>query len=179
MVANTPRTVVKHPRTVRETSENPNDFNAPCEAPLPSAMKPKREEKRREERYIEEANASSHPKPAAWGGFEDFWRAYPNKVGKDAAKRKFDALRKSGRVEFADLMGGLERYKASKPPDREWCHPTTWLNQGRWQDQPAEVSSFLTTINGACNVQPLSQKRKLSDAIADAKIAYGDLYGVG
>jgi len=35
------------------------------------------------------------------------------------------------------LMAGLDRYKHTKPPDREWCNPATWLNQGRWNDAPA------------------------------------------
>lgn len=80
----------------------------------------------------------THTKTAFGGGFEEFWISYPHKVGKDVARRKFETIRKSGRVCFSDLMAGLEAYKAGKPHDRPWCNPSTWLNQGRWQDQPAE-----------------------------------------
>lgn len=73
--------------------------------------------------------------------FARFWEAYPHKVGKGAAERSFDRVRKSGKVAFAELMAGLERYKATKPAEREWCNPATWLNQRRWEDKPA--------INGA------------------------------
>lgn len=71
--------------------------------------------------------------------FDQFWNAYPHKVGKGAAARAFDKAR--GKVTFAELLAGLERYKASKPVDRPWCNPATWLNERRWEDEPAELSA--------------------------------------
>lgn len=68
---------------------------------------------------------------------DQFWRAYPHRVGKSAALAKLDRIRKSGGVTFARLMGGLSAYIASKPADRQWCNPATWLNQGRWDDEPS------------------------------------------
>jgi len=67
--------------------------------------------------------------------FDQFWEIFPNKVGKRAAEKSFDAARK--RVSFADLMGGLVSY-VNKSDDRHWCNPTTWLNQDRWLDRPAQ-----------------------------------------
>jgi uncharacterized protein YdaU (DUF1376 family) len=69
--------------------------------------------------------------------FDVFWLEYPHKVGKDAARKAFDIVRRSRRVTMSALMEGLAGYIAAKPPTRDWCHPTTWLNQGRWADQPA------------------------------------------
>lgn len=68
--------------------------------------------------------------------FDEFWKPYPNKVGKDAARAAFVRVQKSNRVTFADLMAAWRRYIA-KTDDRPWCNPATWLNQGRWEDQPA------------------------------------------
>jgi hypothetical protein len=34
------------------------------------------------------------------------------------------------------MMIGLEAY-VDKTDDRPWCNPATWLNEGRWDDQPA------------------------------------------
>lgn len=84
-----------------------------------------------------EATPSKSRKADDWptGAFGIFWARYPAKVGKAAAERKFETVRKSGRVAWGDLTAGLEAYIANKPPDRDWCHPTTWLNQGRWDDQ--------------------------------------------
>ena len=75
-------------------------------------------------------------------GFARFWEAYPHKVGKSAAEKAY--VRAIGKIGGHDppsvLLAGVERAKAS----REWGegfipHPTTWLNQGRWEDEPAEV----------------------------------------
>lgn len=76
--------------------------------------------------------------------FDEFWLLYPNKVGKDDARRSFERLSAVKKVDFTELIAGLRRYIA-KTDDRPWCNPATWLNQGRWQDQPAE---FLGGGNG-------------------------------
>ena len=78
--------------------------------------------------------------------FLTFWEAYPHKVGKPAARTKFAiALRKA---DLETILAGLERYKRAKPPDREWCHPTTWLSQERWNDQPAPLNGATGKPNG-------------------------------
>lgn len=68
-----------------------------------------------------------------------FWERYPNKVGKPKALAKLDACRKR-RVPFNAIMAGLDRYIRTKPPDRQWLNPETFINQERWNDQPAPVS---------------------------------------
>lgn len=67
---------------------------------------------------------------------ENFWPAYPNKVGKPEAERAFAKARR--RAPLDAILAGLERYRA-KTDDRQWCNPATWLNQDRWNDQPAAV----------------------------------------
>jgi hypothetical protein len=47
-------------------------------------------------------------------------------------------VRASG-VELETLIRARDRYIATKPPDRPWCNPATWLNQERWLDEPAQV----------------------------------------
>lgn len=68
--------------------------------------------------------------------FARFWSVWPHKVGKPAAERAF--RRVAGEVE--DILAGVERYVATKPPDRPWLNPATFLNQRRWEDQPAPVA---------------------------------------
>jgi len=68
--------------------------------------------------------------------FDSFWSLYPNKVGKAAAKRAWEGA--AQRVDAETLMSGLRRY-VNKTDDRQWCNPATWLNQDRWEDQPAMV----------------------------------------
>lgn len=68
--------------------------------------------------------------------FARFWRAWPNKVGKPAAERAFKKV--AGEIE--DILAGIDRYVRDKPADRPWLNPATFINQRRWEDQPAPVS---------------------------------------
>lgn len=70
-----------------------------------------------------------------------FWTFYPHKVGKDAAYAAWKKLRKEGRLPHIDVLAGaIEKYREAKPADRAYCNPSTWLNQGRWQDVHASTS---------------------------------------
>ena len=69
--------------------------------------------------------------------FDRWWEEYPHKIGKAAAFKSFERIRKAGKVSFQTLHNGLDDYIRDKPPDRPWCNPATWLNQGRWDDKPA------------------------------------------
>lgn len=83
---------------------------------------------------------------------EQFWQRYPNKVGKPKALAKLDGIRRRAvLVDFTEIIAGLDRYIRTKPPDRAWLNPETFLNQERWADQPAAVSPQGTT-NGRRNV---------------------------
>lgn len=64
----------------------------------------------------------------------EFWPAYPNKVGKPDALKAF--LRARQRAPLDSIMAGLDAYRR-KTDDRPWCNPSTFLNQDRWNDQPA------------------------------------------
>jgi hypothetical protein len=69
---------------------------------------------------------------------QTFWPEYPNKTGKPKALTSFVAARK--RASLDAIMAGLRRYVASKPVDRAWLNPATFLNQDRWADEPAPVA---------------------------------------
>ena len=81
--------------------------------------------------------SSIPPSPPKGGSspaeFEKFWEAFPSKVGKLAARSAFAKARR--RVDFETIMAAVDRY-AHKTDDRPWCNPSTWLNQGRWEDGP-------------------------------------------
>lgn len=66
--------------------------------------------------------------------FAIWYADYPHKIGRKAAHTAFARARKSVSVEV--LTSGLQRYIRTKPADRPWCNPATWLNQERWLDQP-------------------------------------------
>lgn len=70
------------------------------------------------------------------GNFELFWKTYPKKVGKEAARKAF----KKVKVNINALLSAVEDQKRCE----QWLkdggqyipNPATWLNQGRWEDEP-------------------------------------------
>jgi hypothetical protein len=93
-------------------------------------------EKRREDR--EEKRRARARGALLSDDFEIFWQVWPNKVGKPSAVRAFIAAQQRG-SELQPILSGIQRYIADKPPDRPWLNPATFLNQNRWEDQPAQV----------------------------------------
>src|SRR4051812_31711330 len=79
-------------------------------------------------------------------GWHEFWTAYPHKIGKHAAERAY--RRALASTSPSELRAGLRRYLETKPVERPWCNPATWLNQGRWLDEPAEQPELLMPIHG-------------------------------
>lgn len=71
--------------------------------------------------------------------YERFWPDYPHKTGKPTALIAFTKARKKDSLR--DIMEGLERYIFTKPADRPWLNPSTFLNQARYLDQPALVDN--------------------------------------
>ena len=86
--------------------------------------------------------------------FEDWWKVYPRRVGKHAARKAWDqAVRgmvlggyqasptPKTRAEAQAYLLDRAMVFASSPKGQsgQWCPlPTTWLNQGRWDDDPKE-----------------------------------------
>lgn len=101
-----------------------------------------REEKRREDK-------DNTPQPPTGGrqrrsdagdepeGFGEFWSAYPRKVGKDAARKAF-AKRKPDAELLAKMLAAVAIQAKSTQWQRDGGqyipHPSTWLNEGRWND---------------------------------------------
>lgn len=71
--------------------------------------------------------------------FATWYAEYPHKVGKPEALKAFRKARQ--KVDLQTLLDGLRRYVATKPPDRNYCNPATWLNQERWLDEEAPVAN--------------------------------------
>jgi hypothetical protein len=91
-------------------------------------------------RNIEKIEREKEPRASALSfdrnEFVVFWDEWPNKVGKSAAVKALASARKRG-IPFDTIMAGVRAYIRTKPPDRSWMNPATFLNGARWEDQPA------------------------------------------
>jgi len=94
--------------------------------------------------------------------FEEFWKLYPRKIGKHLARAKWEKITNGGlstrtldrdsgsymeitlQATPDEIIEGARRYRDSQIDRRTYrliddgkfiCHPATWLNQGRWDDE--------------------------------------------
>lgn len=68
-------------------------------------------------------------------GFDEFWATYPRKTAKPAALKAYRAAMKR-KVPHETIMMGLQFFIASEPDPQYTPHPSTWLNQDRFNDRP-------------------------------------------
>lgn len=77
----------------------------------------------------------SEPVDATDEAFNEFWSAYPKKVGKKEAQKAFAKVPKA---DWPKLVPAVEAQIKSKQWQKDngqfIPHPATWLNQGRWED---------------------------------------------
>ena len=70
-------------------------------------------------------------------GFETFWREYPRKVAREAARRAYAKIRPRTQATCDLIFAGLDHYARTIWPDRppdKIEHASTWLNQRRFTD---------------------------------------------
>ena len=89
------------------------------------------------ESRIQNPESESKPAHVREDVFEQFWKCYPRKEGKQKAKSAFAKVD----VDISTLLAALEQHKKSA----QWLknngefipHASTWLNGKRWEDQMA------------------------------------------
>jgi len=69
--------------------------------------------------------------------FAEFWKAYPRREGKGKAREAFNRVVENG-TQPEILVSAAARYAShhfrAKTEQKYIAHPTTWLNQERWED---------------------------------------------
>lgn len=87
--------------------------------------------------------------------FESFWKVYPRSIGKGAAFKSWQRLSlPQKRKAYKALKEQLPKLSADAArPEGNFCpHPATWINQGRFDDEPE------------------------AEAVTDSAAAYRDMY---
>ena len=68
--------------------------------------------------------------------FEQFYKLYPRRVGRFLAEKSFKKLSTKDRFEaYAGLINYIKVWKASETEKQFIPHPSTFINQRRWEDE--------------------------------------------
>lgn len=69
--------------------------------------------------------------------FDEFWALYPRRTGKPEARKRWAKItRKTDPQVILDGLAARVDWWSRARTEREFIpHPTTWLNQGRWEDE--------------------------------------------
>lgn len=77
--------------------------------------------------------------PAMLERFERFWKVYPRKEGKGKAEESFGKYQPDDALTDT-MIQAVQAYKKTEQWKRDGGqfipHPSTWLNQRRWEDSP-------------------------------------------
>ena len=89
--------------------------------------------------------------------FDRFWQAYPRKIGKQAALKTWSKLKPSAELTEV-ILAAVEYQKTwnawTKDGGQYIPNPSTWLNQGRWEDEKPEVATPSTPESFAFDYDP-------------------------
>ena len=74
-------------------------------------------------------------------GFQRFWSAYPRKVSKSCCEKAWQRINPCPALTEI-ILSAVEAHKGTKQwQDKQYIpHPSTWLNQKRWEDELEEKS---------------------------------------
>jgi len=68
--------------------------------------------------------------------FNEFWKLYPRKVSKKMAEKAWNRLSKLKQADALEALPNHIQYWKLKNTETEYIpHATTWINQGRWEDE--------------------------------------------
>jgi hypothetical protein len=130
-------TVTHSPKTVTLTTENPVTV-----APEP-VIEPVKNQDKRTARGGSKLPATRTGRPAVAAsveppGFREFWTGYPRRVARaEAVKSYLQAVKRDGPDVIATgAATWANHWQAEGTEQRYIPHPTTWLNQSRYLDEP-------------------------------------------
>ena len=135
----------------REPSPNPREHSSEDLGPRKGSRKGPRSEDQ-DQRSLRslstrDANCAEITPSNSADQFEQFWKAWPNKIAKPTAAKTFERVAGEAGFSMSALLAGVDRYVRDKPLDRQWLNPTTFLAERRWEDEPAPTNRS-TPTNG-------------------------------
>ena len=108
------------------------------------------------------------PTGAVTERFNRFWAIYPNKTGKQAALKAWSKLKPSEELTKV-ILDAVEYQKTwekwTKDNGRYVPNPATWLNQGRWEDEPPETAKRGAIESWGGNAMPGQAERETAERL--------------
>ena len=101
---------------------------------------------------------------ASVSAFDTFWAAYPKKTGKTAAQKAWQKAKPVLAEVLAALTWQVDSDQWRKDGGQFIPNPATYLNQGRWQDEPPTPRVSLLTEQGERNKRALVGFAELIEA---------------
>lgn len=96
--------------------------------------------------------------------FEGWWINYPRKIGKGKAKERFIKVLKTKKATIEHMTVGLQRYCEdinNRGTETQFiAHPSTWINEGRWEDEYSTIVHAKPGGNGQGPVSIVEAIRK-------------------
>ena len=117
----------------------------------------------------EETSSPAAPSMPTPPNFDAFWDEYPRRVGKQAAIKAWTKAVKHT-TPAAILDGALRLAQDPNREDQFTPHPATWLNEGRWEDDPLPDRTHTartrpsTTDAGIAAIQAMKHPQRLEIA---------------
>jgi hypothetical protein len=98
--------------------------------------------------------------------FDSFWKFYPRKAGKDAARKAWEKLRPE--IPIIKMIADNVRERVEKG---EWrkdnqsfiLHASTYLNQKRWEDEVVDQHTQTQTRTNPDSMKSISVMEKITD----------------
>ena len=120
-----------------------------------SVTSPSTQERKGKDRVVKDS------KKDICAAFDQFWSAYPKKINKQGALKAFEKVD----VPVETLLAALENHKRSaqwvKDGGQFIPHPTTWLNQRRWEAELPEDNSIPKGASGKLGAAELEAIQRL------------------
>jgi len=159
-IANYHAFVEKQKSNGKKGGRPPLTHKEPTENPPVSQSEPKKSLTNNQQPLTINQDTPKPPKGAD-GRFEAFWKAYPKKIGKDAAHKAFEK-RKPNDALVTQMIRAIrvqcESDAWKKDGGQFIPHPATWLNQGRWQDETQVDAPAQQSLETRQGVEELALK---------------------
>ncbi len=118
-------------------SDNPEETGSVSKTnPDETGSKANQEPRTKNQEPISEVRPkpSAEPDPELEASFERFWTAYDRKVKRKTAWKAWEKL-KPDRELAERITAAAEVYRRSTPDPHFRAHPSSWLNERRWDDE--------------------------------------------